>query len=120
MTKYLLLRDNRQTGPYSAAELAIHGLKPYDLVWLEGKSAAWRYPSEIEELKPFAPVVEEQPFDRFYKKPEIKTIEPAIKDNTRIKENYSLIREEIKKTEPIKPAKDSVIAPISASKKNSC
>lgn len=42
------------------------GMKAYDLVWLEGKSAAWRYPSEIEELKPYAPAVEEQPYDRFY------------------------------------------------------
>jgi len=67
--KYLLLRDNKQTGPYSAEELAAKGLKAYDLVWAEGKSAAWRYPSEIDELKPFAPVVEEQPYDRFYKKP---------------------------------------------------
>jgi hypothetical protein len=45
------------------------GLKAYDLVWIEGKSAAWRYPGEVEELKPFAPPVEEQPFDRFYKRP---------------------------------------------------
>src|SRR5579862_3667809 len=45
------------------------GLKGYDLVWVEGRSAAWRYPSEIEELKSFAPIVEEQPFDRFYKRP---------------------------------------------------
>jgi len=44
-------------------------LKAYDLVWVEGKSAAWRYPGEIEELKSFAPPVEEQPFDRFFKKP---------------------------------------------------
>src|SRR6202000_3327143 len=65
---YLLLRDNKQSGPYSLDELKVKGLKAYDLVWLEGKSAAWRYPSEIEELKAFAPVVEEQPFDRFYKK----------------------------------------------------
>src|ERR1044072_1848103 len=68
MNKYLLLRDNKQTGPYTAQELAEKGIKPYDLVWLEGKSAAWRYPGEIEELKSFAPVVEEQPYDRFYKK----------------------------------------------------
>lgn len=66
--KYLLLRDNKQSGPYSKDELVTKGLKPYDLVWLEGKSAAWRYPSEFDELKPFAPVVEEQPYDRFYKK----------------------------------------------------
>lgn len=69
MNKYLLLRDNKQQGPFTAAELAAKGLKAYDLVWVEGRSAAWRYPSEIEELKSFAPVVEEQPYDRFYKKP---------------------------------------------------
>jgi hypothetical protein len=69
MNKYLLLRDNKQTGPYTAEELATKGLKAYDLIWQEGKSAAWRYPSEINELKAFAPAVEEQPYDRFYKKP---------------------------------------------------
>jgi hypothetical protein len=68
MNKYLLLRDNKQTGPYSLEELVAKGIKAYDLVWLDGKSAAWRYPSEIEELKPYSPVVEEQPYDRFYKK----------------------------------------------------
>ena len=67
---YLLLRSNKQSGPYSVQELIAQGLKPYDLIWAEGKSAAWRYPSEIEELKEFAPVVEEQPYDRFYKKQE--------------------------------------------------
>jgi hypothetical protein len=35
---------------------------------MQGKSAAWRYPSEVDELKPFAPIVEEQPFDRFFKR----------------------------------------------------
>src|SRR5580692_197193 len=66
---YLLLRDNKQSGPYSLDELKTKGLKAYDLVWVEGRSAAWRYPSEIDELSAFAPAVEEQPFDRFYKKP---------------------------------------------------
>lgn len=55
MSQYLLLRDNKQSGPYSVDELVKLGLKPYDLVWLDGKSAAWRYPSEIDELKQFAP-----------------------------------------------------------------
>ena len=68
MATYLLLRDNKQKGPYSYDELVELGLKAYDLVWVEGRSAAWRYASEVEELKSFAPVVEEQPFDRFYKK----------------------------------------------------
>jgi hypothetical protein len=65
---YLLLRNNKQTGPYSLEEIKTMGLKAYDLVWIEGKSAAWRYPCEIDELSAFAPAVEEQPFDRFYKK----------------------------------------------------
>jgi hypothetical protein len=68
MSQYLLLRDNKQSGPYNLDELTAKGLKAYDLIWIEGKSAAWRYPSEIQELKPFAPVVEEQPYDRFYKR----------------------------------------------------
>jgi hypothetical protein len=66
---YLLLRDNKQSGPYTLDELKVKGLKAYDLVWVEGRSAAWRYPSEIDELSAFAPAVEEQPFDRFFKKP---------------------------------------------------
>jgi hypothetical protein len=70
MNKYLLLRDNKQSGPYTVSELLEIGIKAYDLVWLDGKSVAWRYPSEIEELKAYSPVVEEQPFDRFYKRPE--------------------------------------------------
>lgn len=68
MASYLLLRSNKKTGPYSIEELIALKLKAYDLIWVEGKSAAWRYPSEIDELKDFAPAVEEQPYDRFYKK----------------------------------------------------
>ncbi len=69
MSSYLLLRDNKQTGPYTLDELITKGLKPYDLIWIEGKSAGWRYPSEVSELIAYAPAVEEQPFDRFFKKP---------------------------------------------------
>jgi hypothetical protein len=68
MPGYLLLRSNKESGPFALQELITLGLKPYDLVWVEGKSAAWRYPGEIAELKPYAPVMEEQPYDRFYKK----------------------------------------------------
>src|SRR5204862_1987781 len=78
MANYLLLRNNKESGPYSADDLVKLGLKAYDLLWVQGKSAAWRYPSEIEELKSFAPVVEEQPFDRFYKKSETITEERKI------------------------------------------
>ena len=68
MSTYLLLRNNKQSGPFTLDEIRVMGVKAYDLVWVEGKSAAWRYPCEIEEFKSFAPVVEEQPFDRFFKK----------------------------------------------------
>lgn len=73
MQKFLLLRNNKQTGPYSVEELEQMGLKPYDLIWVNGKSAAWRYPGEIDDLKSFAPAVEEQPYDRFYKRPNEET-----------------------------------------------
>jgi hypothetical protein len=74
MPSYLLLRNNKESGPYSLNDLVQLGLKPYDLVWVDGRSAAWRYPSEIAELKEYAPVVEEQPYDRFFKKsPEPET-----------------------------------------------
>jgi len=69
MNKYLLLRDNKQTGPHSFEEMLELGFKKYDLVWVEGKSAAWRYPGEVSEFASYAPLVEEQPFDRFYKRP---------------------------------------------------
>jgi hypothetical protein len=83
MSTYLLLRDNKQSGPFSFDELKEKGLKAYDLVWIEGRSAAWRYPSEIDELSAFAPVVEEQPFDRFYKKPsQISNAHPPASERT--------------------------------------
>src|SRR5881275_2368556 len=53
---YLLLRNNQQTGPYNLEELLQLNLKPFDLVWMEGKSAAWQYPGEIQSLQPFVPV----------------------------------------------------------------
>lgn len=68
MSTYLLLRNNQESGPHTLQALLTMGLRPYDLVWVEGRSAAWRYPSEVEELKPYAQAAEEQPFDRFYKK----------------------------------------------------
>jgi hypothetical protein len=77
MSKYLLLRNNKQTGPHSLEEIRAMQLKAYDLVWVDGKSAAWRYPGELEELKAFAPPVEEQPFDRFFKKPTPTSEQPA-------------------------------------------
>jgi hypothetical protein len=73
MSNYLLLRSNKQSGPYTLDQIRTIGLKAYDLIWIEGRSAAWRYPGEVEEFKSFAPIVEEQPYDRFYKRSSPKT-----------------------------------------------
>ena len=52
---YLLLRNNKQTGPWSLDEIISKDLKSFDLIWVEGRSAGWRYPSEIDSLKPYLP-----------------------------------------------------------------
>src|SRR5687768_1532025 len=60
---YSLLRNNKQSGPYSLEELLHLNLKPFDLVWVEGKSGGWSYPTEIDALKHHvaeAPKKEEQ------------------------------------------------------------
>ncbi len=87
MPSYRLLRSNKESGPYSLNDLVTLGLKPYDLVWVDGRSAAWRYPSEVAELKEYAPAVEEQPYDRFYKK--------SSETETAVKESTVSLREEI-------------------------
>ena len=110
MATYLLLRNNKQQGPLSLQHLIQLGLKPYDLVWVEGKSAAWRYPSEIPELKPYSVAVEEQPFDRFYKKqeekPEEKKEAPVIQFPEEIKQEI------IAREEPVRRGRETVQEPL--------
>jgi hypothetical protein len=47
---YYLLRENLESGPYTIDELLLQGLKPTDLVWVNGRTNAWCHPSELEEL----------------------------------------------------------------------
>jgi hypothetical protein len=77
---YLLLRNNQQTGPYSFEELLELHLKPFDLVWVEGKSCGWRYPNEIETLKTFFPAPETSDAPDAATKPAetSKPFEPAV------------------------------------------
>ena len=51
MKKYLLLRDNRESGPHTIEQMGSIGLHPLDLIWIENESTSWKYPEEIEELK---------------------------------------------------------------------
>ena len=110
MTSYLLLRNNKESGPFSLEQLISHGLKAYDLIWVNGKSAAWRYPGEIPELVQFAPAVEEQPYDRFFKKPsEEKKEEIPVRQKVVVPELVAPVEiEEKKKTvqETIIPAEE--------------
>jgi hypothetical protein len=57
---YLLLRNNKQTGPHNVEELKLLGLKTTDLIWVEGKSAGWRNPMELDTLKSYVPGLSEQ------------------------------------------------------------
>lgn len=97
MKYYRLLRNNKETGPYSSEDLIKAGFKAYDLVWEEGKSAAWRYPSEIEDFKPYAPITEEQPFDRFYKKSS-SSLQSKLPENQSI--SVKVINEPVKNEKP--------------------
>src|SRR6185437_1647443 len=90
MSTYLLLRNNKESGPFTMDEIRRMSLKAYDLVWVEGKSAAWRYPGEIPEFTSFAPQVPEQPFDRFNKKTAATTSSAENKTKT----TESSVREE--------------------------
>ncbi|HVF81416.1 MAG TPA: hypothetical protein VM884_05765, partial [Flavisolibacter sp.] len=58
---YLLLRNNQQTGPFGLEEIIKFDLKPYDLIWIEGKSAGWYYPQEIKALHPYLSFVRQPP-----------------------------------------------------------
>ena len=68
MSSYLLLRNNKESGPFTIEEIKGMPLKAFDLIWVAGKSAAWRYPAEIPELKSFAPAVPEQAVEAGFKK----------------------------------------------------
>src|ERR1700722_14195043 len=87
MSSYLLLRNNKESGPFTIEEIKGMTLKPYDLLWVIGKSAAWRYPGEINELKSFAPPVPEQIIDTYIKKQNI--------------DNVTLVSSNIKKSDPL-------------------
>lgn len=52
---YRLLRNNKEQGPFTADELIQKNLKPFDLIWADGRSAAWSYPTEMAEFKLYVP-----------------------------------------------------------------
>lgn len=51
MNKYFLLRENNESGPFTLEEMRNKHLLKTDLVWVEGLSAQWNHPTELDELK---------------------------------------------------------------------
>jgi hypothetical protein len=66
MQQYKLLRNNMESGPYGFQDLIDLQLKAYDLLWLVGKSVSWKYPSEIDEFKLYAPAVQDDLYIQFH------------------------------------------------------
>lgn len=54
MTTFILLRKNKEYGPFSLEDLRKKGIFHNDLVWVEGQSVCWLRPEEIKELKGIA------------------------------------------------------------------
>lgn len=51
MKRYSVLRNNQESGPFTLAQLKAVGITETDLVWIEGESTSWKYPTEIKELQ---------------------------------------------------------------------
>lgn len=50
MKRYIILRGNREYGPFLSSELKSFGLFATDLIWIEGESQCWKEATEIGEL----------------------------------------------------------------------
>jgi hypothetical protein len=51
MNSYILLRNNKESGSLTFADLQKIGLRSTDLIWVECQSVSWRGAGEITELK---------------------------------------------------------------------
>lgn len=75
---YRLLRNNKEQGPFTLEELIVSGLKPYDLIWVDGRSAAWSYPGELNEFKNYVPNPDDYRNNLIVKKQEITRISSTV------------------------------------------
>lgn len=56
---FILLRNHKQQGPYTLAQMAELGLQANELVYVENNVAGWRCAGEIDVLKPYISLTEE-------------------------------------------------------------
>lgn len=50
MKQYILLRDNQETGPYTADQLHALAVQPNDLIWVDGESTHWQKASTVNDF----------------------------------------------------------------------
>ena len=60
---YKLLRNSQQSGPHTLGELTQLGLKPFDMVWADGRTPGWVYAYEIEALAPLLTEEKQDPVE---------------------------------------------------------
>lgn len=89
---YRLLRDNKEQGPYTSEELIQKGFKPFDLIWVDGRSAAWSYPAEIAEFKIYMPE-EKKGVDILTKKKETPQVSASIQAAVAMNDNIVEIKQ---------------------------
>ena len=51
MKQYFLLRENKESGPFTLETIRNKNLVTSDLVWMEGLSTSWSHAADLEELK---------------------------------------------------------------------
>ncbi len=59
---FIVLRNNKQEGPYNLVEIMSIGLQAGDIVHQENGIAGWQYAMEIDELKPLVSAPQTSPF----------------------------------------------------------
>ena len=88
---YRLLRNNKEEGPFTAEELIQKNLRPYDLIWIDGRSAAWSYPGELAQFKHYVPLPGEESSNQNEKVQ--PAISPSVQAAMAINNNISEVKE---------------------------
>jgi hypothetical protein len=91
MEKYMLLRDNCESGPYTLEALKSLNLRPKDLIWIEGASHSWQYPAEIPALKDHVKKAVHKPLIQR----RLKVEETAEKEHVPVAKNASSCNAEV-------------------------
>jgi hypothetical protein len=99
MMTYILLRNNKETGPLTLDQVRSMGLRSNDLVWVEGQSVCWLNPGEIKELKDHVVV---------------GTATPVAKET--VVNHPEIIQQQ--PTAEKEPVKETIVEPVVAEKKD--